>query len=223
MNVKSTMRNPFAILGLLLLTTITASAELVWERKDIHIKATPLEKELVAVYPFRNDGNETVKFKSFKSTCDCVSITASTMVVPPGAKGDVTVRFQPEYRLGEQKRPIAVQFDDANQTRIALYLRVEIPEIIRTEPIFLRWGPDETIDAKSVTIVTDGKYPVEKVTARALNPHWSAKVVPIENSRNYTLQVLPKRSATPQAQYVEVEATLADGQTKRTNLYVVVR
>ncbi|HEV7868260.1 MAG TPA: DUF1573 domain-containing protein [Chthoniobacteraceae bacterium] len=209
--------------GALLLIGSPSRAELSWDHKEVHIKATPLETEVVARYPFKNEGTEPVKFKSFKSACGCVSITVSTMVVPPGAAGDVTVKFRPEFRIGDQKSPIAVQFDDVKQTRMALYLRVEIPEIIRPEPLFLKWGAGETLEPKTVTIITDEKYPVASMSTRAVNPRWQAKVTPIEHSRNYSLQVLPERGLGPQAQYVEVDAKLADGQVKRTKVYVVVR
>ena len=212
----------FAGAAAVLLAGSSASAELVWESKEVHLKASPLDKVVVARYPFRNDGTEVVKFKSFKSACGCIEITATTMAVQPGGKGEVTVKFTPEFRIGDQKRPIAVQFDDAKQSRMALYLRVEIPEIVRPQPIFLRWGPEEALEAKAVTIVTDEQYPVESVSVRTTNPLWVTTVTPTENSRNYTLQVLPKRRVS-QAQYVEVEAKLADGQVKRTNVYVVVR
>jgi hypothetical protein len=200
-----------------------ARAELAWEQKEVRLKAAPEDKEVVAQYRFKNEGTETVKFKGFKSACGCISITSSLMEVPPGGQGEVSVKFVPEYRIGTQKRPIVVNFDDEQKSRMALYLTVEIPEIIRPQPIFLRWGPEETIGPKSVTIVTDVKYPVESMKVSAHHPQWQAKVVPVENSRNFTLEVLPKRGQTPQAQYVEVEAKLVDGQVKRTNLYVVVR
>ncbi|HET6408154.1 MAG TPA: DUF1573 domain-containing protein [Chthoniobacteraceae bacterium] len=206
-----------------LFTAIAARGEIVWEQREVRLKAAPEDKEVVATYRFKNDGSEQVKFKSFKSACGCISITSSMMEVPPGGQGELTVKFVPEHRIGTQKRPIAVQFDDEKKSRTALYLSVEIPEIIRPQPIFLRWGPEEAIAPKSVTIVADEKYPVESMTVRSKHPQWQAKVVPVENSGNYTLEILPRRAATPQAQYVEVEAKFADGQVKRTNLYVVVR
>lgn len=212
-----------AFTAALFLSASLANAELVWERKEVHLKALPTDKEVVASYPFKNEGTEPVKFKSFKSACGCVSITASTMVVPPGEKGEVTVKFTPEFRIGSQKRPIAIQFDDATQSKMALYLKVEIPEVIRPQPIFLKWGPEETMDPKAVTILTDEQYPVESVSVRSPHPQWEAKVVPIENSRNYSVQILPMRGREPQSRYVEVEAKMADGQVKRTNVYVVVR
>jgi Protein of unknown function (DUF1573) len=211
-----------AIISILGMGTVT-HGNLVWEQREVSLKAQPEDKEVTAQYRFKNEGRETIKFKSFKSACDCVSITASTMEVPPGGQGEVTVKFVPEHRIGTQKRPIAVQFDDATRSRMALYLTVEIPEIIRPQPIFLRWGPEEAIGPKSVTIVADEKYRVESMSVRGNPKHWQAKVMPIENSRNYLLEVLPKRTGMPQAQYVEVEAKFADGQVKRTNLYVVVR
>ena len=75
-----------ALTAALLLTSPLAFAELVWEQKEVHLKATPMDKEVVARYPFKNEGTEPVKFKSFKSTCGCVSITTSTMVVPHGSR-----------------------------------------------------------------------------------------------------------------------------------------
>lgn len=211
------------ILLLSLATAVVARGELVWESRDVRVKATPEDKEVTAQYRFKNDGKELVKFRSFKSACGCISITASTMEVPPGGQGEVTVKFVPEYRIGAQKRPIAVQFDDERNSRTALYLTVDIPEIIKPQPIFLLWDPEEPIQPKSVTIVADEKYPVESMIVRSVHPHWQAKVVPIENSGNYTLEVLPRRGAAPQGKFVEVEAKFKDGQVKRTNLYVVVR
>lgn len=206
-----------------LAAVVMARGELVWEQRDVCVKATPEDKEVTAQYRFKNEGKELIRFKSFKSACGCISITASTMEVPPGGAGEVTVKFVPEYRIGAQKRPIAVQFDDEKNSRTALYLTVDIPEIIKPQPIFLRWGPEEAMEPKSVTIVADEKYPVESMSIRSVNPHWKAKVVPIENSGNYTLEVIPRRTASPQAQHVEVEAKFVDGQVKRTSLYVVVR
>ena len=133
------------------------------------------------------------------------------------------MKFTPEFRTGDQKRPIAIQFDDERQTRMALYLRVEIPEIIRPQPLFMRWGPEENLDPKAVTIVTDDKYRVESVSILPVNPLWETKVTPIENSGSYSLQIQPKRRQGPQAQFVEVEAKLAGGLVKRTRVYVVVR
>ena len=212
-----------AVFVTLLVLASSVEAELTWERKEVRLKAGPLEKEVVAHYPFRNDGNEVIKFKSFQSTCGCISITTSTMVVPPGVAGEVTVTFAPEFRLGQQKRPIAIQFDDENRTRMALYLQVEIPEIIRPQPLFLKWSHEEAIESKAVTILTDGNYPVESIRVRSAHPGWETKVTRIDDSRDYKLEVLPRRGPGPQAQYVELEAKLADGQVKRTNLYVVVR
>lgn len=207
----------------LLWTTVSGAAELVWETKEVRIKAALTDKEIVASFPFKNTGSDPVKFKSFKSACGCVTIAASTMEVPPGSTGNVKVVFTPEFRQGMQKRPIAVQFDDEKQTRMALYLHVEIPEVIRPKPIFMRWGPEETLEPKAVTIETDESHPVESMTVRATNPLWEAKVSPAPNSRNYVLEVSPRARRRVQSQYVEVEARLANGQVKRTNVYVVVR
>jgi len=209
--------------GLGVIGGTSALGGLSWETKEIHLKASPLDKEVVARYAFKNDGAEPVRFKSFDSTCGCVSITVSTMVVPPGECGDVVVTFAPEYRIGNQRRAIVVQFDDATQAKMALYLVVEIPEIVRPQPAFLKWAEGESIEPKSVTIVTDEKYPVESLRVLSVLPHWQTNIRQVENSRNYTLEVLPKRGPVPQGQYVEVEAKLTDGQVKRTNLYVVVR
>ena len=212
-----------ALLSIIPLLPSAAGAELAWDTKEIRLKATASAKEVVARYRFRNDGSESVRFRSFNSTCGCVSITVSTMVVPPGASGEVVVNFAPEFRQGVQRRPIAVQFDDAQLSRMALYLVVEIPEIVKPQPAYLKWAEGETIEPKSVTIVTDENYSVESMRVRSSHPQWATKILPVENSHNFTLEVLPRRAPIPQGQYVEVEAKLTDGQVKRTNLYVVVR
>lgn len=207
----------------LFLTPPSAQADLVWAQREIHVSATPLQKEIVASFPFENTGAEVVRFKDLRSGCSCVSMTVSTMVVPPGAKGDVTVRFAPEFRIGKQKRPIAVSFDDENETKLSLYLIVDIPEIIRPEPLFLRWTPEDALHPKSVTLVTDENYPIESVSIRSRHHGWATRATPIANSRNYSVEVLPNRTGKPQGQYVEVEARLASGEVKRTQVYVVVR
>jgi hypothetical protein len=145
------------------------------------------------------------------------------MAVPPGESGEVKVVFTPEFRQGTQKRPIAVQLADEKETRVALYLHVEIPEVIRPNPIFLRWGPEEVLAPKQVTIETDQHHPVQSMTVRPTNPLWDATVTPIANTRNYSLVVLPKARRGTQSQYIEVEAQLLSGHVKRTKVYVVVR
>ena len=209
--------------GVLLWTAVDVRAELTWETKEVHLKAGLADTEVTATFPFKNTGAEPVKFKSFKSACGCVKIAASTMEVAPGTTGDVKVVFTPEFRQGKQKRPIAVQFDDEKQTRTALYLHVDLPEVIRPSPIFLRWAPEETLGPKTVTITTDADQKVESMAVRPNNPLWETKVEPASNGRDYVLQVTPKARRGVQSQYVEVEARLANGLVKRTNVYVVVR
>lgn len=223
MNIRTSSMYLRVFAAVLFAAGSTVHADLVWEKKEIRLKAEPLDKEVVARYAFKNESAEAVRFKSFDSSCGCVSITVSTMVVPPGASGDVAVTFAPEHRIGTQKRPIVVQFDDSKQSKMALYLIVEIPEIIRPQPLFLKWEEGEKIEPKTTTIVTDESYPVESMRVRSTHPHWQITLTQIENSRNYSVQVLPRRGPAPEAQYVEVEATLTDGHIKRTNLYVVVR
>jgi hypothetical protein len=82
----------------MLLSVSAARAELVWEQKEVRLKAAPEDKEVVAQYRFKNEGTDTVKFKGFKSACGCISITSSLMDVPPGGQGEVSVKFVPEYR-----------------------------------------------------------------------------------------------------------------------------
>ncbi|MGV3533697.1 MAG: DUF1573 domain-containing protein [Chthoniobacteraceae bacterium] len=211
------------VVAALLWTTADARAELVWDTKEVHLKAALSDTEVIARFPFKNTGGQSVKFKSFKSACGCVTIEASTMEVAPGSTGDVKVVFTPEFRQGKQKRPIAVQFDDEKQTRTALYLHVELPEVIRPQPIFLRWGPEETLGTKEVTLEVDADQQVESMTVLPSNPLWETKVSPAPKGRDYVLQVTPKGRRGTQSKYVEVEARLANGQVKRTNVYVVVR
>ena len=220
--MNGNLRTVLAALGYLL-SLSSARADLTWDAREIRLAATPADEEVIARYRYRNDGTTTVKFKSFKSACDCVSISTKEMTVPPGAAGEIVVSFRPEFRLGMQKRPIAIQFDDAEQSRMALYLQVEIPEIVRPQPIFLKWGSDEQMSPKTVRILTDDSYAVESMVVRPLPPRWEAKVTPVEGSREYQLEVKPYRGPVPQARYVEVEAKFADGKVKRTNVYVVVR
>jgi len=212
-----------SIVAFMALATTWSRAELSWEKKEIRVEATPLEKEITVRYPFKNSGSEEVKFKSIRTGCSCVSAEVDRLTVPPGGTGEVTVKFTPEFRIGEQKRPIAIQLDDANQTKVALYLRVDIPEVIRPSPIFLKWAAEEAVTGKSVTIITDEKFPVESVRVLPMRPPIETKVSLSDDGKNYSVEVLPKRQPEPQAFYLNVEAKLRTGETKRTAVYVVIR
>jgi hypothetical protein len=210
----------------LLFVAVPARAELTWKSVQVDLEATLEDKELKAQFPFKNEGTETVTFKEIKSTCGCVSMTVSNQVVPPGASGEVNVVFRPEYRVGVQKRPIMVEFDDAGHSRKALYLAVHLPEVLRAEPIALKWERNEKLEPKTATIVTDEKFPVKSLRVLpGLEPGSqpvATEVTRVENSRNFSVEISPLKRGTD-ALTLSLEATLEDGKVKRTDMFVIVR
>ncbi len=200
--------------------TQVASASLVWETREVRLKASPYDKEVTASFPYTNDGKEAVTIKSLRSTCGCVVPKVENMVIPPGGKGEITAVFTLEHRIGTHKRPITVEFADPKVPKLGLYLYVEIPKVIRSKASFLRWGPGEPLEPKTLTVEIDEQFPVESLAAKSKHPNLEIKVTPTGPSRTYTVEVQPHPVKGSIATVLNLEATLVGSGLKRSDVLV---
>lgn len=63
-------------------------AVLEWAETDLVFKPSPAELRTVAVFPFNNAGERTVKILQMKPSCDCVTIINDRKEVPPREAGE---------------------------------------------------------------------------------------------------------------------------------------
>jgi len=98
----------------------TPSATIQFEER-VYNFGTILEKngKVSHTFVFKNIGKTPVVINDIYSGCGCIGKTHSQKPVPPGAKGSVTVTFDPGYKTGFFSKEIVVHSNNSqNYNRI---------------------------------------------------------------------------------------------------------
>lgn len=150
--------------GLLLLAnTAPAAPELTWDTQTLRSKVFPGQK-FRAEFFYENRGKEPVKVRSVEADCGCVTVElAPGAVIPPGKKGKLIVRMDPEGRTGQQLKRIWVLTDDSPPPGIELTLEVEIVEVFAFDPkdLEFEWKQESPAESRTLTIRRVQDVPAE--------------------------------------------------------------
>lgn len=69
-------------------------------------------ERVLHTFDFRNVGNKEVVMSEVRTSCTCASATASSPIVPPEGKGQITVSFDTTGLLGSQRQTVYVHSND---------------------------------------------------------------------------------------------------------------
>jgi hypothetical protein len=119
-------------IGIFLCFCHSASAQLQWESKEIAMKASVGQTNVVARFHFKNIGTNLVKINSVETCCSCTTANLEKKNYLAGESGEIVVHFEFGERVGVQKKTILVS-SDSPQSPTVLRLQVEIPESKKTE------------------------------------------------------------------------------------------
>jgi hypothetical protein len=122
----------------LLLATLSAFGELVWEHSIVEKTASVHDRKLIAVFPFEARGSTTT-ILSIRTTCGCTTAELPQMTYSDGESGELTVVFDLNGRFGKQKKSVFVQTDDKNNPNQELVFKATIPKLVSLQPRILYW------------------------------------------------------------------------------------
>lgn len=154
-----------------------AYATLHFEEEQLSFKAEMGQKETIAIFPFKNVGEEAVTIKEVKTSCGCTTPQLDKKVYEPGESGEIKLVFDYGSRTGMQNKTAYVVLSD-NPKPLMLKLTVEIPVAFKVSPPLLYWSnPDEPVEMKS-ELKFFIKEDVEITEVKCLNPAWEVRAEP---------------------------------------------
>ena len=108
------------------------SAYMIFE--ELNIKAQPMletDAPKTFEYRFENTGTQPVTISRLVSTCSCASASYNKKTVPPGHKGTIYLRYNPEGHPGRFVRRVFVYTGENKQPSAVLRLSVVVNENIK--------------------------------------------------------------------------------------------
>jgi hypothetical protein len=123
--------------------------------------------------------------------------------------------------MGPQRNLITVETSDPGERTLVLVMAVEIPLVIKPDRPFLLWKEEERSTTKEMPVNLAGEYPIQGLTARALDTDVQVSLQRVDAKR-FILKVTPpdQRDITTT---VVLEAVLGIDLKKRTSVYIRAR
>jgi hypothetical protein len=199
----------------------TGRAALEWKTTDLQLKTEVGQEQAVAVFPFRNRGNQPVHIISVDPSCSCMAAEPGKEVYAPGETGEIRVEIALAGYVGRLRRSIAVETDDATSRFAELTLTVDIPEPVVINPRFLFWQIGDQPEEKSLEIVvTDPKRTVFG-EIECSSPLFHARLLP-QPAGGYRLAVEPADLRQPAEAIIRLPVTIG-GRPQVRLVYVAVK
>ena len=76
--------------------------------------------------PFVNTGGDTLRIRTIRNACDCISVRVDTPAVAPGAQGSITAIFNSEGRSGKQERYLTIICNSPTTQQVMCKIRGEV-------------------------------------------------------------------------------------------------
>jgi len=210
------------LLLLVVIALSTPASGLEWKSKVVEVTAEHGQREVQAVFPFRNASGRLVTITSVVSNCGCMTTGLGKKTFAPGEGGEIEAVFTLGDRIGLQEKSIKVTTDEPGERPVLLWLKVRIPEIVVIEPRVLLWTMGETPAEKSLLIRPAGPGPVALTIARSTNPRFSLRLESTGDTKYHRLWVKPAVTAAPDRAIIELRAGTG-GQTQTYVVYALVK
>jgi hypothetical protein len=191
-------------------------AGVIWENRTAELTAAPADQRLEAHYSFRNMGDRPVKIRGFHTSCGCTAASAAKDEIAPGAKGEVTVVFDIQGRIGRFNESAEVEIEGEKDDAM-LALTVVVPAILKLEPLGpLFWKDPEPLRAKEVIVRLEAGVPAATMTATSSNAKFSVLVNSLPDGRSFKLVVTPgedlRTAARPVGTVIAIKTRFPSGE-----------
>jgi hypothetical protein len=101
----------------IVLFPVTSLAQIHWTQRIVELRPKPDEAQVVATFPFTNEGKEPVTITSLRTSCDCTTASLAKHTYAPGQGGSIMATFTVGGRTGPQTKTILVQTTDKVEVR----------------------------------------------------------------------------------------------------------
>lgn len=193
-----------------------AQGALVWEAREIKVEAKANDREVVADYRFKNEGNTPVAIVDVVSSCDCTRVELKKRVYAPGEEGTLSARLAVEGRSGLQVNTIVVMTDESGGEPVALRLRADVQSLVALSPRVLSWRVGAEAEDGFTLVAAATSLGVRSVAIAGIFPAGAAesRVEPVAEGTQYRVSVRPVSTARTLNFTVSCLATFVDGTTQ---------
>jgi len=195
---------------------------MIFETSEISQTVSTEARKAIAVFRFKNTGQNTVTIKSVQPNCGCTTAEITRQVYQAGETGEISVVFTFGDRIGPQKKIIQVETDDAPNKSISLILRVNINEPLICSTHLLRWRIGDAFSEQFVTIKSIGSRRIAAITLDE-TPEVAARIDAQAVEGQFRLIARPESPTKLINAAMACNATFTDGTHYRFTVLALTR
>lgn len=198
---------------------------LIWENQSVDLRAKPSDRQMSAVFRFKNTGNFPVTVTTLQPSCGCTTAELTKRTYLPTEAGEIKAVYTLNGVTGEQRKFITVTTDDATAKTVQLNLHINVPELLTCTPRMLLWHMNGNVDEKFVVISAPSKLKITGIEIKSIVPEKEAVVRLAHDSNNGTFQLFihPLSSLSAGQIVVSCIANFADGTKQPFSVFAFVR
>jgi hypothetical protein len=198
------MKTQIIAFALSIIISLSAHAELKWDKTEIELRPTPADKQAIGHFKYQNPGKTPVHFKSVHASCGCTTAQTQKDEVPPGGTGEITATFNIGDRTGTQVKTVTVETDEAANSKTVLTLKTIIPQQLEITPNFVFWKQGDKPDAKTITVKAAKEFTVKHIKVTSSSPDFQTKVEEKGNGE-FQIDVQPQETKNVAASTLTIQ------------------
>jgi len=167
-------------------------AALTWTSRQADLSTTNQDREVVASFPFRNEGTLPVTITQIHTDCGCVTTELSRKTYAAGEEGVLKASFMFGARVGPHEKHIYVT-EDAAEKPVELSFRLNIKKMVEVSSEMLVWKTSEPLAEKSVTIEIGTPHKITSLAILEVTPKEAvnARLETVEDGAKYRIVLAP--------------------------------
>jgi hypothetical protein len=178
--------------------SLTARAELVWEKTQLDLHPEMGAATAVGVFKYQNKGDKPVHFKAVRPSCGCTTAAMQKNDVAPGEKGEITATFNIGDRVGVQEKSITVDTDDSEKPQTILLLKATIAQFLELQPAFVNWQTGDAPKPKTILARAGKGVTIKNLEVTSSSADFTTKVEPGSGAGEFKINVQPRDTARAQ-------------------------
>lgn len=202
--------------------SVLPAGALTWEKSSLDVAVEAGAGDVVAEFPFKNEGTSAVTITELAASCGCTTPTVETRTVPAGGRGVIKAVFATGDRTGPQAAHITVTTDEPESKPADLRLRVDIKPLVSVTPRLVQWTKADGLVSRTVEIKRLGKAVLQIGEPKPTSDTVSVELKPGAEPDTWRLTLTPKSVDAPFTTKVVIPVTVG-GRTVPYSVFAAVR
>lgn len=186
---------------------------LTWEKTSLNLTIEAGSGNVIAEFPFTNEGATQVTITELKSNCGCTAPTVKSKVISAGGADVLKVVYALGNRVGPQNIQVIVRTDEAGRGPAIINLRIDIQPLISITPRMVHWTKADGPITRVIDIKQLAKSPVRLGEIKTTDDALAVELKSGAESGVWQLSVIPKSVEIPFTTKVEIPIIVGERVT----------